>query len=136
MSQDDVERLRKGYEDFNRGDFAAIFALLADDFSVQDRAEVPDPQTYMGIAGARRAFEWVSNDFDDYSIEPFELVDGGDWVVVAALQRGRGKLSGAEVEGKIFHLWRLRDGLATELRGFSTREEALAAAEDPGWPSS
>jgi ketosteroid isomerase-like protein len=139
VSADDVERLREGYENFNRGDFEAIFALLDDEFFVQDRDDLPDPQVYRGIKGAERAFAWVGEDFDEYSIEPEEMVDGGDWVVVVARQRERGKLSGAEVGGRgggICHLWRLRDGLATELRPFSTREETLTAARDLGWPSS
>jgi ketosteroid isomerase-like protein len=136
VSQDDVERLRKGYADFNSGDFAAVFELLDNEFVVRDRDEVPDPQVYQGIEGARRVFAVVGDGFEEYSIEPVEFADGDGWVVVAAVQRGRGELSGAVVEGNIFHLWRLREGLATELRAFSTKKDALAAARDPGWPSS
>lgn len=136
MAQDDVDRLREGYAAFNRGDFDAVLATVAPDFVVQDRDDVPDPQTYSGTDGALRAFAATSGDFDEYSIEPVEMIDGEEWIVVVARQRGRGKLSGAMVEGQIVHLWRLRDGLATGLNAFSTREEALAAACDPGWPPS
>lgn len=136
MARDDVERIRQGYVDFNRGAWEDVFVMMAPDFVVRDRDEIPDPQTYHGLEGARRAFAGAGGDFDEYSIEPVELIDGNDWVVAVLRQRGRGKLSGAEVEGEIVHLWRLRDGAAVELRAFSTKEEALAAANDPGWPSS
>jgi ketosteroid isomerase-like protein len=109
---------------------------MAEDVGVQDRDEMPDPRTYRGLGGALEAFAAASADFDGYSVEPVEMIDGEDWVVVVLLQRGRGKLSGAEVEGEVVHLWRLRDGVAVGLRAFSTREEALAAGREPGWPSS
>jgi ketosteroid isomerase-like protein len=136
VSQEDVERLRDGYAAFNRGDFEAALASMGDEMVIHDRDEVPDPRTYSGTAGALEAFAALGTDFHDYSIEPVEIVDGEDWIVVVARQRGRGKRSGALVEGEIVHLWRLRDGVAIALHGFSTKEDALAAARDPGWPSS
>jgi uncharacterized protein len=126
----DVEQLRRGYEAFNRGDFESALVNVAEDFVAADRKEVPDPRTYRGLDEARRAFLGVGGDFDEYSFEPIEFIDGGDWIVAVLVQRGRGRLSGAEVEGEISHLWRLRDGKVTELRAFSTREEALAAAKE------
>ncbi|MDX6699425.1 MAG: uncharacterized protein QOE65_2822 [Solirubrobacteraceae bacterium] len=136
MAQEDLERLREGYAAFNRGDFEAVLGLLAPGFVVRDREEVPDPRVYEGLDGALDAFVRVSSELDDYSIEPVEMIDGGDWVVVVAHQSGRGKLSGVPVEGEICHLWRLEDGRAVDLKGYSTRDEAIAAARGPGWPSS
>jgi ketosteroid isomerase-like protein len=136
MAQDDLDRLRDGYAAFNRGDFDAVVGLVAPGFVLQDRDEVPDPRTYRGLDAALEAFVATSDGFDDYLVEPVEMIDGGDWVVVVARQSGVGKVSGARVEGEVSHLWRLEDGKAVGLHGFSTRDEALAAARDPGWPSS
>jgi len=128
MPQEDLQRLRDGYAAFNRGDFEALLRFVAPGFVLQDRDEVPDPQTYRGLEEAVEAFVATSGDFEDYLIEPVEMIDGGDWVVVVARQSGVGKVSGARVEGEIAHLWRLKDGKAVGLHAFSTREEALAAA--------
>ena len=136
MPQDDLDRLREGYAAFNRGDLGAVLDSVAPGFVLTDREEVPDPGTYRGLEETLEAFGGVRAEFDDYVIEPVEMVDGGDWVVVTAHQSGVGKASGVRVEGEVFHLWRVRDGKAVGLHAFSTREEALAAAEDPGWPSS
>ncbi|HVE69353.1 MAG TPA: nuclear transport factor 2 family protein [Solirubrobacteraceae bacterium] len=136
MAQEDLDRLREGYAAFNRGDFAAVLESVAPGFVLTDREELPDPGTYRGLEGAVQVFVGVSSDFDDYVIEPVEMVDGGDWVVVTARQSGTGKASGARVEGEVFHLWRLQDGKAVGLHAFSTRDEAFAAAEEPGWLSS
>ena len=129
MTTDDLERLRAGYAAFNRGDYEAVVRLLRPEFVLRDREEVPDPQTYEGLDEAVTAFVSVRSDFDDYWIEPVEMVEGDGWVVVTARQSGRGKVSGVPVTGDVFHLWRIADGRATGLAAFSTRDEALAAAE-------
>ena len=136
MAHDDLDRLREGYAAFNRGDLEGVLDSVAPGFVLTDRDEVPDAGTYRGLDEALQAFAGVRAEFDEYEIEPVEMVDGGDWVVVTARQVGVGKASGVRVEGEVFHLWRLRDGKAVGLHAFSTRDEAFAAAEDPGWPSS
>ena len=131
MAQADLDRLRHGYAAFNRGDYDALLETLNPDFVLTDREEVPDPQTYRGLEAAVEAFVAVSSDFDEYFIEPVEMIDGGDWIVVVARQSGRGKSSGVPVEGEVAHLWRVQDGKAVGLHAFSTRDEALAAAAAP-----
>jgi uncharacterized protein len=128
MSAADVEQLRRAYEAFNRGDLTVALEAVDPGVEIRDRPEAPDPQSYSGTEGALRAFAHAGEDFDDYSIEPEEFIDGGDVIVVAVRQRGRGKLSGADVEDRLFHVWTVRDGKAIAMSGFTTREEALAAA--------
>jgi ketosteroid isomerase-like protein len=129
MSDADIATLRRSYEAFNRGDMELAAQALAPTVEISDRAEAPDPQSYAGIEGALRAFEHVDEGFEDYSIEPEEFIDGGAGeIVVQVRQRGRGKLSGAVVEDRLFHVWSVRDGKATAMRAFTTREEALDAA--------
>jgi ketosteroid isomerase-like protein len=129
MTERDVERLRRNYDAYNRGDWEAAMEQLAPDFVAKDRAELPDPRTYRGREGAEAAFQGAGEGFADYRIEPEEFIDLGGSVVVILRQSGRGEASGAPVEGTVVHLWRIGpDGRAKSLEAFSTREEALAAA--------
>jgi ketosteroid isomerase-like protein len=128
-----VQQLREGYEAFNRGDFEAVLGLMHPDIEVHDRPEVPDPRDYAGLDGAREAFANVLDMFAEYEIEPVEFIDGEEHIVVVLRQRGRGMASGVDVEGDIVHVWTLRDGKAVDLRGFSSRQDAL---DHLGWPSS
>jgi ketosteroid isomerase-like protein len=130
MGQREVDLIRKGYEDFNGGDVAAWAQNLQPDFVVSDREELPDPQTYRGKEGATDAAVEAGQEFDDYKIEPDEIVDLGDHVLVVATQSGTGKVSGARVEGPIVHLWHMRDGKADRMQAFSSKEQALAALEE------
>jgi ketosteroid isomerase-like protein len=66
--------------------------------------------------------------FDDFSIDLLDIEEIGGHVVVSMRQGGRGKVSGAEVDSQITHVWTLRDGRATSLRSFADHDEAVAYA--------
>ena len=56
------------------------------------------------------------------------LHDEGDLLVVTELARGRGRSSGAEVEMRIFAVYRFEDGKIRRRQAFIERTEALEAA--------
>ena len=65
---------------------------------------------------------------DDLHREVEEWIDAGDWVISVGRWKGRGKASGAEVEGYSANAGRFRDGKLVEWIGnFPTKEAALAA---------
>jgi ketosteroid isomerase-like protein len=57
-----------------------------------------------------------------------ELRDLGDRVLVLGQVRGRGRMSGAEVDGRWAWIVELREGKAARLRGFLDHCKALEAA--------
>jgi len=130
VTEDWPERLREGYEAFNRGDFETMIAFAAPDIELADRAEAPDPGSYRGIDAARAQMGDVSAGFEDYRLDPEEIFMAGDSRVVAVVrQTGRGELSGVEVQDTIAHVWEIREGKIAGMRAYSSREEAVAAAE-------
>lgn len=132
MGQSEIDLLREGYADFNKGDMNALARNVHPDFTVTDRQELPDPRTYEGAEGAVEAASQVGEEFEDYRIEPDEMFEPcEDVIVVVATQSGRGSASGAPVEGTIVHLWRMREGKATSMHAYSTKEQALEALEEP-----
>src|SRR4051794_19418421 len=133
MESDNVRRLREGYDAFNRGDYEAVLENWRPDAAVHDRQEVPDPHTYEGMEGALAAFAHAGEGFEEYEIEPVEFLECDDRIVAVIRQRGKGTLSGVVVEDELVHVWTLRDGKVADLRGFSTKADAL---EHLGWPSS
>jgi uncharacterized protein len=125
--EEDVDRLRGAYEAFNEGGVEAIFERLAPGFQVRDRESSPDRQTRHGKEGIKQLFDSYMEAFDALRLEPEEFIDAGDQIVVSLHQRIRGKGSGAEVVGRIAHVWTMRDGAAHRLRIFSDKERALEA---------
>ena len=143
----DVERLRRGYEAFNRGDFERVLRNVSPDVEVRDRDEIPDPGVYRGLDAVREVFARNTAEFEDYRVDPEEFIEVGEHIVVVARQSGRGRASGATVAGTIVHSWHVRDGRVLGMRAFSDRDQALAAlgaaGEDPapapgdaGWTAS
>jgi ketosteroid isomerase-like protein len=67
--------------------------------------------------------------FDLYRNEPEDIIEAGDdKIVVVIRSAARGRLSGIEVQGRLAHLWTLRDGKAIRFEAFASREDALSAA--------
>jgi ketosteroid isomerase-like protein len=67
--------------------------------------------------------------FDRYRNVPEEIVEVSDAkIVVVVRSEARGRVSGAEVGGRVVHLWTLRDGKVIRMELFRTRDAALAAA--------
>ena len=126
MSQQDVEMLSRGYEAFGSGDTQAVLALLAPDVIVEVHTERPDigSEVYHGHEGFFANFAELTDVFDDLKVEAGEIEQRGERILVACRVTGRGKGSGVEIVAKIFHVWTLRDGIATRLEIYSDAERA------------
>ena len=64
-------------------------------------------------------------------MEPVEVVDLGERIMVVVSMRARGRGSGAPVEMTFVQLWSLRDGKAVSLRDYATKADALEAVGLP-----
>jgi ketosteroid isomerase-like protein len=132
MSQENVERVREGFEAFNEGGVPAMAeAFWASDVVWDMRPTgVPGLGTYEGAEGIGAFMdEWLSAfNASDWQIEASELIDAGDQVVAVIRQRGRGAASGADVELEAAQLITVREGKAARIVTYLTRAEALEAA--------
>jgi ketosteroid isomerase-like protein len=129
VSRENVELLRKGFEDFNEHGVDALMDIIDADFEGIAVPELSvEPQTYRGHEGVRRYFRSFYEVMEDIRFEPVELIDAGDEVVVAVVLSARGMGTGLEAEQRAFQVWTLREGKAVRLKTFADREEALAAA--------
>jgi ketosteroid isomerase-like protein len=128
--EEDVQRLRRGYEAFNEGGVEAILDWLAPEIEVSDRQTVPDRATHVGLAGIVKLFQSNLEVFDQMTFEPQEFIEAGDQIVAVLRQRVRGRGSGVEVEGRVAHVWTMHDGTPVSMKIFGDKEKALAALEE------
>lgn len=132
MSQESVENLRKMFALFNEGGVQAATDafghLLASDFGLKEADVLPDPEAYTGRDAFIDNLAKLEASFDELRMEPLEIVDLGERIVVVVSLRGRGRGSSAPVEMTFTQLWSLRDGKAVSLQDYATKAEALEAA--------
>jgi ketosteroid isomerase-like protein len=130
MSQENVERLREGFERFlaGRSDFGTELLHPEVEWDGTDIG-VPDLEAvYHGVEGVQRFWnEWLSS-WETVLFE-YELIDAGDQVVALIDQRMRGRSTGIEVPfGKYAQLYEFRNGLIVHWKGYRSQAEALKAA--------
>jgi ketosteroid isomerase-like protein len=117
------EFVARAYEAFNARDRAAIKALSAPDIVVRTTIEA--------YSGPEALLEWLDQGddaFDDLSIELLEVEELAGHVLASMCERGRGRVSGAEVGHRFTHVWTLRDGRAARIQSFVNRDDAVGYA--------
>ena len=132
MTEANVDTLRRGYEALNRGDLTEVMALI-DENLVWDGGDLsPDGQSPSPGRASFEAFvrSWIDA-FDDFRIEPREVIELEPFLLAVVRQSGRGRASGAPIEIEIAHLWTIEDGRAIRLESHRTRQAALDAMRQP-----
>jgi ketosteroid isomerase-like protein len=128
MSQENVDRLRRGYEHFNRTGELDPNDWDADAVFDNSNAIFADPGVYRGFDRIRG---WVIDQrkmWKSQRYEPQEFISAGaDRVVVPQRIVSVGR-DGVEVVAHTANLFTLRDGKVTHWKNFQTKDAALEAA--------
>jgi ketosteroid isomerase-like protein len=124
-----VEIIRGVYDAWLRGDASAVEAFDPEIvlYPAAESDWVGLEDSYRGPDGIARYLRLIAETIDDYRPQIVELRDVGDRVLTLAVESGRGKHSGAEVESRnTAHVWTLRDEKAVRLDLYWNRDRAFA----------
>jgi ketosteroid isomerase-like protein len=128
MSEENLQLAQAGFDAYFRGDLPGMLELVAPDVVVTQFPDQVDVQTFHGHEGLLRAMaEWIGT-WDDYSFEVVGMRDFDDHVLVSAVQRGRGKGSGIQVEADVYFLFTVRANKLARWQMFQSEQQALDAA--------
>jgi ketosteroid isomerase-like protein len=106
MSRDNVERVRGGYEAFNRGDFEAALDGFAPDAEWAVLDLIPDARTYRGPEEIEQFWRTWAEMFEGFRLDVQEIVSAGDRIVAFFSVAGRGRGSGLDVASPVFaQIW-------------------------------
>ena len=128
MSRENVEIVRRAFEAFRANDLEAWLSTISPNVKVFPNPREPGANS--SYEGREGVLEYLRNwyaGWDEYLVEPTQFIDAGDYVVVAARERGTAKKTGITIEEEFSHVFRLQDGLTVEWRQFGPLEEALEA---------
>ena len=117
MSDDNIAFVRGLYEAFGRGDVDAVLGGFDENIEWNEAEGMPYGGQYHGPqAVAENVFGPITNDFDNFTVTPDEILADGERVVSLVTYTGTAKESGNALEMKAAHAWTVRDGKAMDFR--------------------
>ena len=130
MSQENVEILRRLYDQWAGGDFSSAEFFHPEIEYSRIGVQTPDMQgRWLGLDELSNAMREYLRPMADLRIEAERIIDlGGDRVVVLSRHTARGKQSGVPIEHELGDLFTLRDGKIVRYCTYWNRAVALEAA--------
>ena len=126
MSEENVEIVRRGYEELDRTGNPDPSLLDPEIEWIHDPRVGESP-----IRGREKLIDYFDDMASMFSEMDFEVErawDRDDQVLAFVRVAGSGSASGAGFEIRIAHLWTLLDGKAVRCQAFGNRDEGLEAA--------
>src|SRR5688572_6499935 len=122
-----TDTLKQGYEAFGRGDLDGATQNFADDIRWEnpEAPQLPNSGITEGKENVKKLFAELGDHWESFSITPDEFIESGDTVVVLSHAEAKGKDTGTEVKLPWVHIWRFKDGQATEVQALT--DTAMAA---------
>jgi ketosteroid isomerase-like protein len=127
MSQENVEVVRRGLEDFLRtGEFDP--ELLDPEFEFDNSNAMLDAAVYRGPEGLREFLSLMREMWKQVRFEPQEYIPVGEDQVVVAIRMSTVGRDEIETVARAAGVYTLRDGKVTHMKAFQSKAEALEAA--------
>jgi ketosteroid isomerase-like protein len=127
MSQENVEIVRRGYEDFNRtGEFDP--ELFDHEIEVDNSNAMLDAAVYRGPEGLREYLSLLREMWKQVRVEPQEFIPVGEEQVIVPIRMimvGRDEI---ETVARAASVFTLRDGKVTRVKNYQSKADALEAA--------
>ena len=124
-----VRLVRQGYAAANRRDFDVTIRGYDPGYEYHPDVGIPDADAvYYGHDGFHKFWRQLLEAFDDVRLDPKEILDLGDRVLVTTQMSGHGTGSGVSINQQLFQLMTLRRGVIARQVDFQDRAQALEAA--------
>jgi ketosteroid isomerase-like protein len=127
MSQEGPEIFRALVDAWNRRDMAAVGELMADDVEWVEVTGRPE-RSSTGRDSIRTSLASLFDVWQDYRLELEGTWQAGDRMVAVVREVARGRVSGAEVEGRWGYITTVRDGRIARVEAYRDPQRALKAA--------
>ena len=131
MSAENADRLRRAYATFNKQ--GSLDWDLFDPSIQHDQTEgLFLDGVFYGQEGVMAALGEIRADWDDLQLEPEDVIDLGDRLLVLVRMKARVRDSEAEIDAQIAHVWEFRDGRAVRWAVYGDRTAAVRALSTTG----
>jgi len=118
------ELVERAYAAFNAGDRDRFMAVLHPDAEWHWPPGLADTDVYRGAEEIARAMARWTDAWEDFRMEPEEILERGERVFVAARYAGHGRTSGLPIDQLVAHVWEFAGDRATRTRMFGDVEKS------------
>jgi ketosteroid isomerase-like protein len=129
VAKSDLDTIRASYAALNNGDMQAALEALHRDAVWRESAELPGGDEFAGRAAIEEFLAGFLDQWEVFHQRVESTLRRGDRVLVNIELTAVGRGSGAEVNARYAHLWKLRDGLGAEVDAYYDPERALRDLE-------
>lgn len=112
-----------------KGDFAAIGAMLDPDFVLHEAPSLPYAGTYHGIDGWRAVSRAVVTTWTDFKFEPIAVYEAPETLIVNFAISGRSRKTGRPFATTVLEIWRFRGERLREIVPYYWDTAELAAID-------
>jgi ketosteroid isomerase-like protein len=123
-----ADAIRRGIEDWNRGDIDGALQLAHPEIEMREASELPGAVTTHGIEELRRYMERFRAHWARYELIPEQVEENGDRALLTARLCLLGRKSRAQVERRWFYVYEFDEDLCKRQTGYAHEEEARKAA--------
>jgi uncharacterized protein len=127
MSRENVEVVRAAYESWNRGDLDAALGQTHPQVEFVQDSRIPGAVSLVGRPAVRAWLDSFQETWEWFRIAPERIDAIGDRVLVVARISAKGKLSEAEVEQRVGHVFTIHDGQIDRWNSYADSADALEA---------
>jgi ketosteroid isomerase-like protein len=130
MSEANIQIAKQAYEDFGRGDIAAILNVLDENIVWITPGNLPDSGTRQGRAEVAKFFQSVAGLWDFQAFEPRDYISSGDQVAVVGSSTVTARSTGRQATAAWVMVWKFGNGKVTNFQEYTDTaalENILAA---------
>ena len=122
------DAVKRAYDAFNSGDQEGVAAVFADDVTWEgpNTDGVPMSGKNEGKDAVLQALGWIGENFEQFNVNPDEMVEQGETVVVLSSLDARTK-NGGEVKSPGVEIWRMSGDKATRVQSLADTAEIKKA---------
>ena len=122
---ENTDAAKAAYDAFSSGDMATLSEGFNENAVWVTSDELPLGGTTTGRDEILANFGQISDYWSEFSVQPEEFIDAGDWVVVRGTQRAAG--DGGRFEAAFVHLMHYTDGKVDRGEFYADSAKAKAA---------
>ena len=112
----DADTLKSAYEAFGKGDIEATMEAWSDDIRWEgtNDEKLPAGGRHEGKEAVGKALGQIQEAWESFTVTPDEFHDSDGTVIVLGHAEGKAKETGKEAKWPFVHVWRMKDGKASE----------------------